>query len=328
MNAPSPNARAPRSPQIKRPKHKINGWINLDKPLDMTSTQAVGAVKHLLAPEKIGHAGTLDPLATGVLPLALGEATKTVQYMMDSMKIYRFTVCFGTQTTTDDREGEAMTHSDVRPDDAAIAAALPHFEGTISQVPPVYSAIKIAGERAYDLARAGEHVVLQPRSVYIARCSFIERLNADEVVLEVECGKGTYVRSLARDLAAMLGSCGHVSALRRTKVGRFHVDHAISLDDLPNYAISDMYASMDAWLEPIECALDDIPAVTLDATQAQRLRHGNSCFVPPSAFARNTGYVQEDGHELYQAYHAGRLIALVLREDRVVFPLRQFNLNH
>jgi tRNA pseudouridine55 synthase len=307
-----------------REKRYINGWINLDKPYDMTSTQAVGAVKRILKPAKIGHAGTLDPLATGILPLALGEATKTVQYLMDSRKIYRFTVAFGVQTDTDDTEGKMIRQSDVRPDNAAIAAALPSYTGNIEQLPPIYSAVKIAGERAYDLARAGEVVELKLRPVTIYRFELLERPDADHAVFEVECGKGTYVRSLARDLSAQLGSCGHISALRRTRVGSFTESNAISLDELAASATTGNQPSLEGWLSPIKRALDDIPAVTLDQTQAQSLRHGQQCLVSPASIQ-----VVEDeliDPPVYKALYAGKIIALVKRDGRAIAPVRLFNL--
>ncbi|NET71281.1 MAG: tRNA pseudouridine(55) synthase TruB [Sphaerospermopsis sp. SIO1G2] len=309
-----------RLPRQKRPKHKINGWINLDKPYNMTSTQAVGAVKRILSPAKIGHAGTLDPLATGVLPLALGEATKTVSYMMDAQKTYHFTIRFGTQTDTDDAEGSPVRTSDVRPDDETIRAALPAFIGEISQVPPTYSAIKIQGERAYDLARDGQTVTLPPRIVHIARFTLLKRPDADHADCEVVCGKGTYIRSLARDLSHMLGTCGHISALRRIQVGNFTTDHAISLDDLEKYAIDSDHVSRETWLEPVERALDDIPAVLLDHSQAARLRHGNPCLVSPFGFDTAS---KDD--VMHKAFHGSLFLGLVMRKGRRVTPVRLFN---
>lgn len=323
----SPRRDAPRSgqPRVKRERHALHGWINLDKPYDMTSTQAVGAIKRLFSPEKIGHAGTLDPLATGVLPLALGEATKTVQFMMDARKIYRFTVCFGEQRTTDDMEGEVMACSDIRPDDSAIRAALPAFTGEIEQLPPTFSALKIDGQRAYDLARAGQEVTLTPRPVYIERFELLERPDADHAIFEVECGKGTYVRSLARDLSARLSTCGHISALRRTRVGGFVDSAAISLDELEEYAIQGGLSSKGEWLEPIERALDDIPAVMLDLAQIRRLRHGQPCIVSPAAFATDAGYVSQNGQELYRAVQGSGVLGLVTRKGRGVSPVRMFH---
>jgi tRNA pseudouridine55 synthase len=326
MNQPHARS-APRKQQHHKPKANkniLNGWVNLDKPYDMTSTQAVGAVKRIMKPAKIGHAGTLDPLATGILPLALGEATKTVQYLMDSRKEYRFTVAFGTQTTTDDAEGEVIKESDVRPDTDAILAALPNYLGNIEQIPPIFSAIKIAGERAYDLARAGEIPEMKPRPVMIYRFELESRPDADHAVFYVECGKGTYVRALARDIALALGSCGHISALRRTRVGSFTEADAISLDELEKYATEIGQPSPEGWLHSVKRALDDIPAVTLDQSQAQSLRHGQSCLVSPA-------YIQVIEDELvpppvYKALYAGKIVALVSREGRSIAPVRIFNL--
>lgn len=310
--------------QVKRQKYPLHGWLNLDKSYDLGSTQAVGAVKRILSPKKIGHAGTLDPLATGVLPLALGDATKTVQYMMDARKIYRFTVRFGIQTDTDDIEGDVIARSDMRPEDAAIQACLPNYIGNIEQLPPRYSAIKVNGQRAYDLARAGQEVELKPRQVSIMRFELIERIDAEHAIFEVECGKGTYVRSLARDMSEALGTCGHISALRRLAVGSFHVDDAITLDMLEKSAIQGHPSTLEGILHPIERALDDIPAVTLDHTQSQRLRHGQSCFVSPAAF-QHGGEGSEDMPALYKALQGKRLVALVNRNSRHIAPLRVFN---
>ncbi|HVI88030.1 MAG TPA: tRNA pseudouridine(55) synthase TruB, partial [Dongiaceae bacterium] len=248
---------------------KVDGWLILDKPLGLTSTQAVGAVRRIFDAQKAGHGGTLDPLATGILPIALGEATKTVPYVMDGAKSYRFTLKFGQQRSTDDAEGEVTARSDIRPEDAAIRAALPGFTGFIQQVPPAFSAIKIGGERAYDLARDGEVVELAPREVRVDAISLTERPSRDEAVFEVRCGKGTYMRSLARDIAQHLGSVGHVSALRRLSVGGFTEKQAISLENLK--ALGHSPAAFEHLL-PVETALDDIPALALTNTEASRLR--------------------------------------------------------
>src|SRR5690348_712167 len=213
--APAPAARG------KRQKRDIHGWLVLDKPVGMTSTHAVSVIKHLFAARRAGHAGTLDPLASGCLPIALGEATKTVPFVFDGRKTYRFTIRWGEERDTDDAEGRVAATSAIRPDAAAIRAQLPRFTGTIEQVPPRFSAIKIDGERAYDLARDGEAVELKPRTVEIYRLELLETPDPDHAVLAAECGKGTYVRSLARDLGRALGALGHVSALRRDRVGPF-----------------------------------------------------------------------------------------------------------
>jgi tRNA pseudouridine55 synthase len=256
----------------------VSGWICLDKPYDLTSTHAVGRVRRLFNAQKAGHAGTLDPLATGILPIALGEATKTVPFMVDADKTYRFTIAWGRTTATFDREGETTDSSDVRPERAAIEAALPAFVGRIEQVPPAYSAIKVDGERAYDLARAGEEVVLAARTVTIHGLRVIDIPDPDHVELEMDCGKGTYVRAIVRDLAIMLGACGHVSALRRTRVGPFTEDRAIGLEMLEDFGHK--AAHLEALL-PVETALDDIPELAVTAEDAFRLKQGRPIVLVP-----------------------------------------------
>lgn len=250
----------------KRVKRDVSGWIVLNKPYDMTSTQAVGKVRWLLGAKKAGHAGTLDPLATGVLPIALGEATKTVPIVQDGTKVYRFTIKWGEETTTDDAEGEVVASSDLRPDEAAIRAALPQFTGEIMQTPPAFSAIKVDGERAYDLARAGETVVLEPRPVFIETLSLIGHAG-ETSELEMTCEKGTYVRALARDLARALGTRGHVVALHRSQVGPFADVIAVSIEDIER--------NPDGAVVPIAAGLSGLPEVRLTVQQAQVLRHGN-----------------------------------------------------
>ena len=215
----------------KRKGNPVHGWVVVDKPLNMTSTQAVGKTRWLYTAQKAGHAGTLDPLATGILPIALGEATKTVPFTMDADKDYQFTVTWGENTDSWDAEGAVTETSDIRPLREDIEAVLPEFIGDIEQIPPKYSAIKVDGKRAYDLMRDGKYVELKSRSVFIERLNITD-YNADSVTLEMTCGKGTYVRSLARDLAARLGTCGHVTYLRRTRVGPFTLDASFSLDVL------------------------------------------------------------------------------------------------
>jgi tRNA pseudouridine55 synthase len=257
-------------------KHKGNlmhGWLALDKPAGMTSTQALGKVRRILGAAKAGHGGTLDPLATGILPLAFGEATKTVAYVMDASKKYRFTIKWGAQTSTDDSEGQVLHSSANRSSRAAIEAALPGFIGYISQIPPAVSAIKVDGARAYDLVRAGEQVELAARHVRIDAITLISMDDSEHTTLEMACGKGTYVRSLARDLAVKLGTFGHVSALRRLKVGRFTEENAISLDSLEQNVQN---TDPSGLLLPVETALDDIPALALTDEQAQRLRCGQT----------------------------------------------------
>jgi len=299
---------------MKRPKQKIDGWVVLDKPLGMGSTTAVGRVRWLFSAEKAGHGGTLDPLATGVLPIALGEATKTVPFVMDGRKEYRFTLRFGEARSTEDGEGEVTAASDARPADEAIRQALPRFLGDIEQMPPIFSALKVDGKRAYDLARAGETVELKPRTVRIERLELLGRPDADHADLVVACGKGTYIRSLGRDLALMLGTVGHLSALRRTAAGPFREDVAISLPKLE--ALGHIPPLLGA-LAPVATALDDIPALALTETQANQLRHGQPVLltrdVPPSG-------------ALIRAEAGSKLVALVRSDGVALQPVRVFNL--
>ena len=298
----------------KRPKQKVDGWVVLDKPLGMGSTQAVGKVRWLFAAEKAGHGGTLDPLATGVLPIALGEATKTVPFVMDGRKEYRFTLRFGEARATDDGEGEVTATSDARPTDEAIRAALPAFTGCIEQMPPAFSALKIDGKRAYDLARAGETVELKSRQVTIDRLELLARPDADHADFAVACGKGTYIRSLGRDLAKALGTVGHLSALRRTVVGPFREEAAISLPKLE--ALGHIPPLLGA-LVPVSTALDDIPALALTGTQADRLRHGQSVLLTRDAPPSGT---------LVRAETGSKLVALVRSDGAALQPVRVFNL--
>lgn len=255
----------------------IHGWVLLDKPLGLGSTQAVSKIRWLFDAKKAGHAGTLDPLASGMLPIALGHATKTVPFAQDGRKTYCFTVKWGEATSTDDREGDIVASSDHRPERAAIEAVLSQFVGKISQLPPAFSALKINGERAYDLARAGEKVELEPREVQIDELTLLNCPDADHAEFEVLCGKGTYVRSLARDIARILGTEGHVSALRRTKVGPFHESQMISLELLQEMRHRDpAEADIASVLHPVETALDDIPALAVTEVEAARLLNGQA----------------------------------------------------
>jgi tRNA pseudouridine55 synthase len=256
----------------RRKGSPVHGWLIFDKPEGMNSTRAVGLVKSLYDAAKAGHAGTLDPLATGVLPIALGEATKTVPFVVEGSKVYRFTVRFGIETDTDDAEGKVTASSDRRPSSPEIEATLPRFTGEIIQVPPRFSALKVEGARAYELARDEEQFELEPRPVSIARLTLVAHPDKDHCILETECGKGTYVRALARDLGRALGSHGHVAALRRTRVGPFGEDRAVSVERLEALA-SDRDDLVTA-LEPVEIALRDIPALTISAADAARLRRG------------------------------------------------------
>ena len=253
----------------------IHGWLVLDKPRGMTSTQAVTKVRHLFGAAKAGHAGTLDPIATGVLPIALGEATKTVPFAVEGSKAYRFTVRFGASTDTDDAEGTVIATSGHRPSREDIEAALPRFTGEISQVPPRYSALKVGGARAYDLAREEQAFELAPRQAFITSLKLIDMPDPDTCILEAECGKGTYVRALARDLGVALGSLAHVAELRRTRVGPFAEKDAIALEKLEGLGHS--AAGRDALLgilRPVETALDDIPALAISGQDAARLKRG------------------------------------------------------
>ena len=299
---------------MKRPKNKIDGWVVLDKPLGLGSTSAVGRVRWLFGAAKAGHGGTLDPLATGVLPIALGEATKTVPFVMDGRKEYKFTLCFGEARSTEDAEGEVTATSDARPTDDAIRAALPRFGGEIDQVPPVFSALKIDGQRAYDLARAGETVDLKPRKVTIERLELLGRPDADHADFVVGCGKGTYIRSLGRDLALALGTVGYLSALRRTVAGPFREEGSISLSKLE--ALGHIPPLLGA-LAPVATALDDIPALAMTEAQADLLRHGQPVFltqdVPPSG-------------ALVRAECGQKLVALVRSDGVSLLPVRVFNL--
>jgi tRNA pseudouridine55 synthase len=260
----------------KRPKRDISGWVILDKPYGMTSTQAVGKIRWLFSAKKAGHAGTLDPLATGILPIALGEATKTVPVMQDGEKTYTFTVKWGASTSTDDAEGEVVATSDHRASEADIQGLLPSFTGTILQRPPAFSAIKVDGERAYDLARAGEDVVLQPREVTIRSLTLL-RHGVESSDFSMTCEKGTYVRSLARDLAETLGTRGHVSALRRTAVGPFTEARAITLEAL------EAAGNVELFLLSVATGLGALPEIRVAAEQAAAIRNGNAVLLAGAA---------------------------------------------
>jgi tRNA pseudouridine55 synthase len=257
----------------KRRGRVVNGWLIVDKPSGMTSTTVVNRVKRLYDAAKAGHGGTLDPLATGLLPIAFGEATKTVPYVMDGLKTYRFTLRLGQRTETDDAEGDVVEESDVRPSEEDIRAALPQFIGNIQQTPPIYSAIKVNGERAYDLARANKPVVLEPRPIYIEDFQLIGYTDSDHADFLVMSGKGAYMRSLARDLAQVVGTEGHISALRRLKVGPFTENDAISLDELDSIG---QIVALEQRLLPVAAALDDIPALRLTGIEASRLKNGQT----------------------------------------------------
>jgi tRNA pseudouridine55 synthase len=295
----------------------MHGWLILDKPLGLGSTQGVSAVKRALreggyGKAKVGHGGTLDPLATGVLPIALGDATKLAGRMLDSEKVYDFTIRFGAQTDTLDAEGKVIATSDVRPTLAAVQAVLAGFTGAIEQMPPAYSALKVDGQRAYDLARAGEEVVLATRSVTVFSLQLGQDLvEEDCVTLTAHVSKGTYIRSLARDIALALGTVGHVVYLRRTKAGPFDLAHAISLDKLGEAAKA---RNLEHLLLPLRAGLDDIPALSLTPDQAGALRQGRVL----------AGIAADDG-QYFACLHdvPVALIEVQAREGRVV---RGFNL--
>jgi tRNA pseudouridine55 synthase len=318
--APQPNASSPRPKQFKRDKRDVHGWIVLDKPVGMTSTHAVSIVKRLTQAKRAGHAGTLDPLASGCLPVALGEATKTVPFVMDGRKLYRFTVRWGEERDTDDAEGRVVETSESRPTPAAIRALLPAYTGLILQVPPRFSAIKVAGERAYDLARDGETVDLAARPVEIARLELAAIPDPDHAVLEAECGKGTYVRSLARDMGRSLGCFGHVSGLRRVSVGPFGEETMISLEELEAlcHRAAAGEASLADLILPVETALDDIPALAVGRVDAARLQRGQAVIMRgrDAPIFRGPVYVTV----------AGQLLALAETDHGEIVPKRVFNL--
>jgi tRNA pseudouridine55 synthase len=306
--------------QPRRDRRDIHGWVVLDKPIGMTSTQAVAVVKRLFQAKRAGHAGTLDPLASGGLPIALGEATKTVPFVMDGRKRYRFTVCWGEERDTDDTEGRAVSVSEARPAPEAILALLPRFTGLIEQTPPRYSAIKVQGERAYDLARDGEIVELAPRPVEIHKLALLEQEGNDRSIFEAECGKGTYVRALARDMGRILGCYGHICALRRTLVGPFGENDMIPLEQLEalcNRAASGEGSLADALL-PVETALDDIPALAVTRADAARLHRGQAVLL--------RGRDAPSGSGTVYVTVAGRLLALAEIGNGELIPKRVFNL--
>lgn len=312
--------RRDRGPQKKRDKRDVHGWLVLDKPVGMTSTHAVAVAKRLFSAKRAGHAGTLDPLASGCLPIALGEATKTVMFVMDGRKRYEFTVRWGEERDTDDAEGRVVAESEQRPTAETIRALLPRFTGTIEQVPPRYSAVKIAGERAYDIARDGETVELEARPVEIHRLELIDTPDRDHAVFAAECGKGTYVRAIARDMGRLIGCFGHVSALRRTAVGPFAAADMIPLADLQ--AVCDRAAVGEAHLAdallPVSTALDDIPALAVSRADAARLQRGQAVLVRgrDAPIVRGTVCVTV----------AGQLLALADMDRGEIVPKRVFNL--
>jgi tRNA pseudouridine55 synthase len=300
----------------KRKGRDVSGWLCLDKRVGQTSTAAVGAVKRLFDAQKAGHAGTLDPLASGALPIALGEATKTVPYVQDGRKIYRFTVRWGVETDSDDADGKAIATTDARPERAAIEAVLAEFTGEIMQRPPAFSALKIEGERAYDLAREGVEVVLEERPVAIHRLVLAAMPDRDHAVFDAECGKGTYVRALARDIGRRLGSLGHVAALRRLAVGPFDEDTFITLDELIAAREEGSVVTLDRFLKPAGFGLRDLPEVAFTSVDAARLRRGQSVLLRGRDAPILTG--------IAHATHHGESIAIGEIEKGEFHPTRVF----
>ena len=306
----------------------VSGWIALDKPFDITSTQAVSKVRRLLEAQKAGHAGTLDPLATGILPIALGEATKTVPFLVEADKTYRFTARWGEARATDDSEGAVTATSAVRPTEAAITAMLPRFTGLLSQVPPAFSAIKVDGARAYDLARDGEPADLAPRRVAVhqARLLGVSEASAE---FEIHCGKGTYVRSWVRDIARALGTVGHVSSLRRTALGGWGEKDAVALEILEPLQHS---PAAFAYLKPLSTALDGIPALAVSGGDTVRLRSGNPILIRANLFAKMTKGLPEDGElsglTVFLKDEDGAPVALAEIAGGELRPFRVFNFSN
>ena len=304
----------------------VHGWVILDKPSGITSTQAVAQVRRIFNAQKAGHAGTLDPLATGILAIALGEATKTVPYVQDAAKIYRFTASWGESRDTDDAEGKITGTSDVRPVREAIEAMLPRFTGTLNQTPPAYSAIKIQGERAYDLARDGEEVTLEPRQIQVHEARLVA-MEPDAAAFEILCGKGTYVRSWVRDIALALGTLGHVSALRRTRIGAFQEKDAVRLETLTPFMHS---PAAFAYLKPLSTALDGIPALAITGSDTVRIRSGNPILIRANLFARmKEGFAGDDGLQgqtVFLKDETDAPVALAEIADGELRPFRVFQL--
>tara|TARA_Y100000588_G_scaffold362574_1_gene424402 strand:- start:1492 stop:2418 length:927 start_codon:yes stop_codon:yes gene_type:complete len=302
-------------------KHNVNGWIIIDKPTGKTSSKVVNEVRHLLSARKAGHAGTLDPAATGILPIALGEATKTIPYLVNSLKSYQFTVRWGEDRDTNDSEGSIIASSKIRPDITSIKHSLHEFVGQIKQLPPDYSAVKVNGQRAYKLAREKEKINLAPRTIFIESFDLIEILSDDRATFRVTSGKGAYMRSLARDLGRRLGTYGHISALRRLKVGPFSEKDAISLDSLEALAHSPENHKL---ILPVEAALDGIPALNLSGDKANRLRCGQSIPVSEELDWVHGEAARENG--LLYTVSCGKLLAVSLLQGGCIKPVRVLNL--
>ena len=297
----------------KRKGRDISGWLVVDKPTGLTSTAVVNKVRWAFDARKAGHAGTLDPEATGVLAVALGEATKTVPYITEALKAYKFAVRLGQATNTDDAEGEVIAESDKRPSDEEIKAALGAFLGDVMQVPPQFSAVKIDGQRAYKLARAGEDVEIAARPLWVEEILLSDRPDADTVVLEMTCGKGGYVRAIARDLGAALGCYGHVTWLRRLWSGPFDAEDGITLEEIEAKAKS---PELDEWLRPLEEGLGDLTEVKATEAGAARLRNGN----PGMVIAQDVDY----GEECWASFQ-GQAVAVGIYKAGELHPTRVFN---
>jgi tRNA pseudouridine55 synthase len=293
---------------------EVSGWLVVDKPAGVTSTTVVNKVRWALDAKKAGHAGTLDPAATGVLAVALGEATKTVPYITDALKCYRFAVRMGAATNTDDAEGEVIATSDQRPTDDQIRVGLAAFRGDIQQVPPQFSAVKVDGERAYALARAGEEMDLAARDLWVESLELIERPDADTVILQMVCGKGGYVRSIARDLGQALGCLGHVLWLRREWSGPFEASDGVTMEKIDALARTE---ALDALLLPLEVGLADLPELKATAEGAARMKNGN----PGMVLASDVDY----GEEAWASYQ-GRPLAVGIYKSGELHPSRVFNL--
>ena len=306
-------------PKARRERRDVHGWLVLDKPVGMTSTEAVRVAKRLLEAKRAGHAGTLDPLASGVLPIAFGEATKTVPFVMEGRKIYVFTVRWGEERDTDDAEGRPTASSSERPTSAGIRALLPRFTGRIEQTPPRFSAVKVEGERAYDLARKGEMVELATREVEIHRLDWLSAPDADRTVFLAECGKGTYIRALARDMGRALGCLGHVAALRRTAVGHFDEQSSITLDALQRLAEPGAENQPQPFsLLPVEAGLAALPAFAVSTADAGRLVRGQSVLLRGRDAPIIAGLIAVSVQ--------GVLVALAEAEKGELRPRRIFNL--
>ena len=305
-------------PRRKPRGRPLDGWLIIDKPPGLTSTDVVNRVRRAFDAQKAGHGGTLDPLATGILPIAFGAATKTVPYVMDGTKLYRFTLRFGEARDTDDADGRVTATSPDRPTDEQIRAALPQFRGDIMQIPPTYSAVKVAGERAYDLAREGRPPALEPRPARVDTFELVERPDPDTAVFEVASGKGVYMRSLARDLARACATLGHVAALRRLRVGPFTEAQAIPLDKLR--ATDDTAPASPDLLLPVATALADIPALALTEAEANGLRHGQAINLV-TLMGRIPGSADPAGG-LVRAMAGGRVMGLARLEDGWMKPER------